>query len=349
MRGNLTQLGPDRWRLRVYVGRVDGKPVLRSKVVRGGKRAAQAQLRRFIEEVNGSSVVGHETTVAVLIERWWEIANVRLSPNTLRAYRRYIDSYILPTFGETKLPRLLPEHLDAWYAKLAKKLAPASIHQLHSILNSAFTQAVKWRWLSESPVRLASPPPVVRRNKAPMTVEDLQKLLSNSIDSLHMAIELGALTGARRAELCALRHSDVMGGVVHIARSLVYKDGKWVEGPTKTHADRFVACSLKLPVPQNIEHFILGNGFQPWSPDGLSNAFWKLCKRLGMDYTFHDLRHFSVTQLIAAGVDARTVATRHGHSSVNTTLNIYAQVVRERDAAAASVISQLVAGPQSVQ
>ena len=31
-------------------------------------------------------------------------------------------------------------------------------------------------------------------------------------------------------------------------------------------------------------------------------------------FRFHDLRHFSVSTLIAAGVDVRTVADRHGHA-----------------------------------
>ena len=55
-------------------------------------------------------------------------------------------------------------------------------------------------------------------------------------------------------------------------------------------------------------------------------------------YRFHDLRHFSVTTLIAAGVDVRTVAERHGMPRATMTLDRYAHALPERDRAAADVL-----------
>ena len=40
--------------------------------------------------------------------------------------------------------------------------------------------------------------------------------------------------------------------------------------------------------------------------------------------SFHDLRHTCATAMIAKGVDNKTVQTRLGHSSIQTTMNIYA-------------------------
>ena len=47
-------------------------------------------------------------------------------------------------------------------------------------------------------------------------------------------------------------------------------------------------------------------------------------------FHFHELRHFSVTTLLAAGVDIRTVAERHGHAQATMTLNRYAHALPER-------------------
>jgi integrase len=55
-------------------------------------------------------------------------------------------------------------------------------------------------------------------------------------------------------------------------------------------------------------------------------------------FHFHELRHFSVTTLLAAGVDIRTVAERHGHAQATMTLNRYAHALPERDRAAAGVL-----------
>ena len=61
------------------------------------------------------------------------------------------------------------------------------------------------------------------------------------------------------------------------------------------------------------------------------------------DFRFHDLRHFSVTTLIAAGVDVRTVADRHGHANATMTLNRYAHALPERDREAARLLGAALA------
>jgi integrase len=47
----------------------------------------------------------------------------------------------------------------------------------------------------------------------------------------------------------------------------------------------------------------------------------------------HDLRHFTATQLIGAGVDIRTVAGRLGHADPSVTLRVYSHALEERDRA----------------
>ena len=55
-----------------------------------------------------------------------------------------------------------------------------------------------------------------------------------------------------------------------------------------------------------------------------------------------ELRHYSATQLIAAGTDLNTVGGRLGHAEGSTTLKFYAQFTRPADQRAAAVIpSQL--------
>jgi integrase len=102
------------------------------------------------------------------------------------------------------------------------------------------------------------------------------------------------------------------------------------------------------------------HGGRPVNPDTLTHRFGALCrkkeaiaaKRAKLDdvrklalaarwpYRFHDLRHFSVTTLIAAGVDVRTVAERHGHAQATMTLNRYAHALPERDRAAAGILGK---------
>jgi integrase len=60
----------------------------------------------------------------------------------------------------------------------------------------------------------------------------------------------------------------------------------------------------------------------------------------------HSLRHYSATELIAAGVDLRTVAGRLGHGSGGaTTLKVYAAWVDEADRRAAATIAEIIPKP----
>jgi DNA-binding transcriptional regulator YhcF (GntR family) len=66
-----------------------------------------------------------------------------------------------------------------------------------------------------------------------------------------------------------------------------------------------------------------------------------MANRLGLDTHLHNLRHYSATELIAAGVDVRTVAGRLGHGGGGTTtLRVYAAWVAEADQRAAQGLAE---------
>jgi len=75
-------------------------------------------------------------------------------------------------------------------------------------------------------------------------------------------------------------------------------------------------------------------------------VFRELAERAGIATTrLHALRHTSVSWLIAAGVDARTVATLAGHSSPTVTLSVYAHLVAGAQAKAVTAIDDRLAWP----
>jgi DNA-binding transcriptional regulator YhcF (GntR family) len=72
-----------------------------------------------------------------------------------------------------------------------------------------------------------------------------------------------------------------------------------------------------------------------------------MAKRLGLRSTrLHALRHYSATELLAAGVDLRTVAGRLGHGGGGTTtLRVYAAWVEEADQRAAETMAKIIPAP----
>jgi integrase len=60
----------------------------------------------------------------------------------------------------------------------------------------------------------------------------------------------------------------------------------------------------------------------------LTDRYKRMLRRAGLpDIRFHDLRHSAATLLISMGVHAKVVQELLRHSSITTTLNIYAHVL----------------------
>lgn len=73
----------------------------------------------------------------------------------------------------------------------------------------------------------------------------------------------------------------------------------------------------------------------------MSQKFRRTRDQLGLTCRFHDLRHYTATQMIAAGVNLRTVAGRLGHSGGgSTTLKVYAHWTRPADQHAAELLGR---------
>jgi hypothetical protein len=74
----------------------------------------------------------------------------------------------------------------------------------------------------------------------------------------------------------------------------------------------------------------------------MTHRYRRYARQVGIASSLKELRHYSATQLLAAGTDLNTVAGRLGHAEGSTTLKFYAQFTRPADQRAAAVIpSQL--------
>jgi integrase len=374
MKGTLQGAGEGRWRLRVFVGREGGKVRHVNRNFNGNKRQAQGALAKLVADIERQQVATRLAgTLGELIDDWLDDISPRRSAYTIQEYRRIVSKTIKPALGRTRVDRLTPRQLDDFYRSLERDgLSGSSIHQHHSILHASLKRAVKWGLLATNPADRATAPRPARSSAAAPAVADVQKLIAAADDDgdnvLATAIALGAMTGARRGELCALRWSDLNRdrGVLRIARSLTVVAAKPNEGPTKTHQRRDIAidpalASLLAARREQQERFAAlagldlvddpfvlsrcSDGSAPCLPDGLSNAYARLVKRLGIVTHFHELRHFSATAAIAEGIDVRTVAGRLGHADPSLTLRVYAHALEARDGQLAGILGTTVLGP----
>jgi integrase len=166
------------------------------------------------------------------------------------------------------------------------------------------------------------------------------------------AIMLALSTGARRGEIAALRWEDVNletgsdgieRGAVTIRRAFCETKAGVEVKSTKTERARTVPLSslaiealanerfrqahdaVKAEEGYRAQGFVFADAFgNPYRPYAFTEAFRTIGKKAGVRKRLHDARHTAASHLLAAGVDVRTTATLMGHSSPQTTLNVYA-------------------------
>src|SRR5918997_3472653 len=178
-------------------------------------------------------------------------------------------------------------------------------------------------------------------------------------------------SGARRGELCALRwkYVDLVNGVLTLRRSIAQNGAETEEKDTKTHQRRHLTLdpetisvlidhrnrcesrAANLGITLDQEAFVFSNapdGSTHLLPASVTQRYRRMAERAGIDTHLHNLRHYSATELITAGVDVRTVAGRLGHSGGGTTtLRVYAAWVAEADQrAAAGLLARMPVRPQ---
>jgi integrase len=76
----------------------------------------------------------------------------------------------------------------------------------------------------------------------------------------------------------------------------------------------------------------------PRDPSAITRRYRRLATKLGIKTSLKELRHYSATELLTAGLDLRTVAGRLGHGDGTTTLRHYAAWVAAADKKAANAI-----------
>ena len=377
VRGSKREIRKGVWELRVSLGKdpLTGKYKVLSKSFHGGAREANEALRDLVDQQSPSRSDGVGATFGQLIDQWLdECERLDFSPTTLRTYRAQINQTIRPRLGKVPLNRLTARHLDELYGVMKDAgQSPKTIRNHHAIISAALHQGVRWGWVRHNVAEQAKPPRISSRRVQAPSIDVVRQVIETAEQRdprLAPLLMLAALTGMRRGELCALRWNDIdlQLGVIEVSRSLVVVPGGLAEKTTKTDRSRSVALDpvgIAL-LTQHRAHVVewaqqagatLGpdafvfspfvEAKTPFRPDNVTSFFIRVRNAIGAPTVrLHDLRHFTATQLIGAGIDVRTIAGRLGHADPSLTLRVYSHAIEERDRAAAAVMGKVLGEPK---
>ena len=100
---------------------------------------------------------------------WHAAVEPSLRPTTWVNYRDYMDAYVIPIIGETRLQDLTPVRLNLLYGAPARRRAasaaragwrPKTVQNVHRMLHRALRDAVKWDLVPRNVAEDAQPPRV---------------------------------------------------------------------------------------------------------------------------------------------------------------------------------------------
>src|SRR5689334_21123543 len=147
MAGQIIKRGDKTWLVRIFMGSDgNGKRRYLNKTIRGTKKDANTYLSKTLTEISaGTFVESSPDTVEDYLKKWLETAaKPRLRENTYREYEGLIERYVKPKLGPMRLCDLHPLNVQKFYAGLtAQNLSPRTVRFTHSVLTSAFKQAVR--------------------------------------------------------------------------------------------------------------------------------------------------------------------------------------------------------------
>jgi integrase len=368
MRGSLRERSKGVWELRVYAGKhpITGKKQAKSRTFRGGRRAAELELRRLIADVEADRVpVAASGTVEELAGEWLATIERSRSPMTVQRYRGILYGHILPALGSMRVAAVSTRTVEAHLAASAKTLAPSTVNQHRAVLSGMFQAARRWGLVDRDPVRDVPREPLRQAPRDVLPPDAVRRLLDTVMEADELQgtlLRVMAATGMRRGEAVGLQWSDLDGDRLHVRRAVVEPvGGPLVVKDPKTHRVR--AVTLDAGTVAAIEDhraacerlarlggvrpgpwmFSLDEGQRvPLRPSIVSRWWRRWADRGGVGGRLHDVRHLHASFLLAEGVDPVEVAARLGHGSTATTLAVYAHVLPGRDGGSAAAAAKML-------
>ena len=358
--GSITQLGKNRWRVRVSGGNdpVTGKRIRLSKVVHGSKKDAIAERTRMQIEVGDIDRATKGMTFAEFAENVyfpWHKNNVRET-----SYYRSVHTWknhVLPALGHIKMGKLSPYTIEVWLNSFESE---AMRYAAFSRAQCIYRQAYMWEIVQsnpfdkvEMPTRSVSEKLVADPELAGLIIEAFR---DTKIEPL-VLIEVSC--GLRKSEALALDWEDIdfRTGTVEIYRGYHHIPGKgcgfYDTKTAKSHRTVSIPPSfLKRLLEIRTEGGMvrmgalcigrMGDRISPTSYQRMYKRVYK--KKLPNQpfITLRNLRHSHATMLLAGGVDFKTISERLGHANIGITMNVYAQKVEELDRKASAVFDAAI-------
>ena len=209
-----------------------GKPCQGWESFKTKKEAQERKITVEKELQDGTFLVPDSMTVEEMLYKWIPIQSSKhkWAPKTYSQTVSMVQNLIVPYIGKRKVQDLRTYDIEQFYATLSRTpcgqyvkgekqelnaeqkkrlLSSTSIHEVHTLLKTAFSYAVEWDLVHKSPLPRDAP----KVNTEERTIWDEHTMLAalQTMDNpaLHLAVHLSMILSLREGEILGLQPEDL--------------------------------------------------------------------------------------------------------------------------------------------
>jgi len=219
-------------------------------------------------------------------------------------------------------------------------LSNKSINNIIGYLRSVFAYGITNKWVSNNPAKEVKKLPKITREIKYLTSDEMKEFLDvikTFPINKYLPLLVDLYSGMRISELLAIEWSDIDTENCTISVNKQYYKGRL--STTKTYKstrkitvpDFIIEKLQELKSSQKVLSkivFCSDSGGYISQDKFVLHWFKKAMRLIGKDdYNFHCLRHTYATYLLSNGVPLKFVQEQLGHSTPQTTLNVYNHIM----------------------
>ena len=329
-----------------------GKPCEGWESFKTRKEAQERKITVEKELLDGTFLVPDTMTVEEMLYKWIPIQSTKhkWSPKTYTQSVAMVQNLIVPYIGKRKVQELRTYDIEKFYATLAKTpcgqyvhgvkqdlskkqkkrlLSSTSIHEVHTLLKTAFSYAVEWDLIHKIPLPRDAP----KVNIEERTIWDEKTMLAalQTIENpaLHLAVHMpnqvyhtfpDRREGSKSSLILKKPKTKKSNRVLYMTKPLKEELLAWLEKlkqDEQNAPEKYSNCGQLFRLPDGL----------PIAPELLTKWYrlWRAEHPEFKQIVFHGLRHSSATyQLLQSDGDFKSVQDNTGHATASVLMDTYA-------------------------
>lgn len=304
------------------------------------RKLALRELERRLASINSPSYrPTHKMLFADFAQRWTDTVLPMHKPSSQSSEKAHLARYIRPFFDSMYLHEITPMHVQKFVASLRN--APKTVRNIYATFRSMWKLGKGWGVVERNVCEGIKMPRLNPVERPTFTIEQMQQIIQAAEEPFKTFFWLASETGMRAGELCGLRVCDIDTRTCTVSVRQAVWNGQ-VGTPKSNAATR--RCGISAGLAESLRNQINGRGDQmslvfctrtgqPWdSRFIIRDKLRPLLKQLEIPNAgLHAFRHGNATYRLQNGEDAKTLATRLGHSDPSITLRVYAHAAQGRE------------------